>query len=394
MTSPANTRDISQAAIAMSLVGSLTAVSATIASFPVFGGQAVRYAGAAALLFAAARLDDRRRARRGGRPPRPGARPDAQPVARANARSDARPGTRPNARADARPGARPNARTGARPDARPGARAGGGFPSVREFGFLVALAATGLAAFNVCIIFATRDTSPATIGTVVATVPIVLALVGPLLSGRRPAVMTVLAACVVTAGAGLANGFGGGTVQGLLLSLGALGGEICFSLLAVPVLPRLGPIRTSAWSAALASPMLLVTGLITDGRHVLRLPTGAELAGLLYLTVIVTCAAFLLWYDALGRMGADRAGLFAGMIPVSAVLTTMVLGIATPRPAEIAGAALVAVGVVLGLRPTGPPRPLRPLPEPGGPGGRGLREPPAASGEHSEPEGSVTGRTL
>ncbi|MFC5182022.1 DMT family transporter [Actinomadura harenae] len=309
MTSPANTRDVAQAALAMSLVGSLTAVSAMIADYPVLGGQAVRYAGAAAILFAIARLDDRRTLGRYR-----------------------------------------------------------GRPAGRDLVFLVALAATGLAAFNVCIVVATRDTSPATIGTVVATVPIVLALAGPLLTGRRPAVMTVLAACVVTAGAGLANGLGGGTVRGLLLSLGALGGEICFSLLAVPVLPRLGPIRTSAWSAALASPMLLVTGLITDGRHVLRLPTGAELAGLLYLTVIVTCAAFLLWYDALGRMGADRAGLFAGMIPVSAVATTMILGIATPRPAEIAGAALVAVGVVLGLRP--PPARTHPLePAPGRRGG-------------------------
>ncbi|MEV4256806.1 DMT family transporter [Spirillospora sp. NPDC049652] len=339
MTTPANTGDVARAAVAMSLVGSLTAVSATIAHYPVFGGQAVRYAGAAVILFAVARLRDRRRAARLG----------STDTARLGSTGTARPGG-----ADTAPD-RPGVRQG---DA-PGRGRGGVLPSPRDLVFLVALAATGLAAFNVCIVYATHDTSPATIGTVVATVPIVLALMGPLTAGRRPAVMTVLAACVVTAGAGLANGLGGGTVRGLLLSLGALGGEICFSLLAVPVLPRLGAIRTSAWSAALACPMLLVTGLITDGRHVLRTPTPAEFAGLLYLTVVVTCAAFLLWYDALGRMGADRAGLFAGMIPVSAVVTTMLLGIATPRPAEVAGAALVAAGVVLGLRSTAPRLPRR-----------------------------------
>lgn len=327
MTTPANSRGPAQAALAMSLVGSLTAVSAAIAHFPVYGGQAVRYAAAAAILFAVARLDDRRTGRRAVR------------------------------------------------------------PSARDLGFLVALAATGLAAFNVFIILATRDTSPATIGTVVATVPIVLALAGPLMTGRRPSATIVLAACVVASGAGLANGLGGGTVRGLLLSLGALGGEICFSLLAVPVLPRLGAIRTSAWSAALASPMLLVTGLITDGRHVLRVPTAAEFAGLLYLTVIVTCAAFLLWYDALGRMGADRAGLFAGMIPVSAVLTTMVLGIATPRPAEIAGAGLVAVGVALGLRP--PRRPATPAPAPPAPSTSPASPTPSASASLPVPQASA-----
>ncbi|WP_443613687.1 hypothetical protein [Actinomadura madurae] len=58
----------------------------------------------------------------------------------------------------------------------------------------------------------------------------------------------------------------------------------------------------------------------------------------------------MLWYDAIGRLGADRAGLFAGLIPVSAVITTVVLGIDRPGPADLAGAALVAAGVVLGLR--------------------------------------------
>jgi drug/metabolite transporter (DMT)-like permease len=213
----------------------------------------------------------------------------------------------------------------------------------------------------VCIVAATEDTSPATIGTVIATVPVALALVGPLLERRRPAPSVVLAACVVTAGAALANGLGSGTLRGLLLAVGALAGEVCFSLLAVPLLPRLGPLRVSAYSAALAAPMLLLVGLAADGRGVLRVPTGAELAGFGYLAVVVTTVAFFLWYDALGRLGSDRAGLFAGLIPISAVITTVVLGLGAPAPADLAGAVLVGAGVVLGLR--------RPAPE-----GRGAVE--------------------
>ncbi|WP_242885648.1 DMT family transporter [Actinomadura litoris] len=279
-------RGMAGAGTAMFLVGSLAAVSATISDYPVFGGQAVRYAVAALILLLVVRLD----------------------------------------------------RTPAR------------WPRPREWALLAALAATGLAAFNVCIVFATRDTSPATIGTVIATVPIVLAVVGPLMERRRPTLPVVLSACVVAAGAGLASGLGGASAQGLLLSLGALGGEVCFSLLAVPLLPRLGPLRVSAYSAGLAAPMLLAVGLVRDGGAVLRVPTGPELAGLGYLSVIVTTIAFLLWYDALGRLGPDRAGLFAGAIPVSAVIATVALGLDTPGPADLGGAALVAAGVVVGLR--------------------------------------------
>lgn len=273
------------AGTAMVLVGTLTAVSATISGYPVFGGQAVRYAVAALVLLAVARA--------GG----PGRRPEP-----------------------------------------------------RDWLLLAALAATGLVTFNVCIVAATRDTSPATIGTVIATVPIVLALIGPLLERRRPTPALVVSACAVAAGAALANGLGSGSARGLLLSLGALGGEVCFSLLAVPLLPRIGPLRVSAYSAALATPMLLAVGLVTDGTAVVRMPTAAEAAGLAYLSAVVTTIAFLLWYDALGRLGADRAGLFAGLIPVSAVVTTVALGLGRPAPADLAGAALVAAGVVAGLR--------------------------------------------
>ncbi|WP_067455784.1 DMT family transporter [Actinomadura macra] len=286
MDSNSSARGMAGAGTAMFLVGSLTAVSATISGYPVFGGQAVRYAVATLILLLATRL----------------------------------------------------------------AAGPGRWPTAREWALLAALAATGLVAFNVCIVAATRDTSPATIGTVIATVPIVLALVGPLLERRRPAPAVVLAACVVASGAALANGLGGGSVRGLLLSLGALGGEVCFSLLAVPLLPRLGPLRVSAYSAGLAAPMLLAVGLVTDGTAVLRRPTGGEAAGLAYLSVVVTTVAFLLWYDSLGRLGPDRAGLFAGVIPVSAVITTVALGLDRPGPADVAGAVLVAVGVVVGLR--------------------------------------------
>lgn len=277
-------RGISGAALAMALVGSLTGVSATIQDYPFFGGQAIRYAVAAAILLTIAR--------RRGRGPR---------------------------------------------------------LSWRDGVLLVALAATGLAGFNLCIVTATRHVSPAMVGTVIASVPVVLALAGPLQQHRRPAIRTVVAAVVVTVGAGVATGLGSGDLAGLLWSLGALAGESGFSLLAIPLLPKLGPIRVSGFAAAFAVPMLLAAGAVTDGRGMLRAPTLSELAAYTYIVVVVTVVAFLLWYDALGRLGADRAGLFAGVIPISAVATTMILGMGVPRPAELAGAALVGVGVVIGM---------------------------------------------
>ena len=277
------------AASAMLLVGTSTAVSATIADYPVFAGQALRYALAAAILLAVVRHRRLPRVRL----------------------------------------------------------------TPRDVLLLVALAATGLAGFNLFLVEATRHAGPAMIGTVVGAVPLVLALVGPLLERRRPAPRTVGAAVVVALGAAVAAGLGSGSLQGLLLSLGALAGEVAFSLLAIPLLPKLGPLRVAAYPAALSVPMLLAASLALDGTNALRLPTSGEAAAFGYLGAIVTAAAFFLWYDALRRLGADRAGLFAGLVPVGALLTAVALGLGQAGPADVTGVLLVAAGVVTGLRRSG-----------------------------------------
>ncbi|GLW08154.1 membrane protein [Microtetraspora sp. NBRC 13810] len=276
---------MARAAGAMFLVGTLAAVSGLIADYPIYGGQAVRYAVAAALLLAAARLL-------------------RLPFVR---------------------------------------------PTRRETLLLTALSLTGLVLFNVCVIEATRHAGPALVGTVLATVPLALALLG----GRRPAPRVVAGAAVVAAGAAVATGLGSGDLPALLWSLGALACEMSFSLLAVPLLPRLGAVRVSAYTTALAVPLLLVIGGFAEGTGMLRAPTLPEALGLGYLSVVVTTIAFFLWYSALPRLGADVAGLFAGLIPVGAITTGVVLGVGTPSGPDLAGAALVVAGIVIGLHGSG-----------------------------------------
>jgi len=77
-----------------------------------------------------------------------------------------------------------------------------------------------------------------------------------------------------------------------------------------------------------------------------------------HLAVVVTALAFLLWYTAVSRIGADRAGLFTGMAPVAAAAGGVLLGDPVPGPAVWAGLALVAAGLALGLR-SRRPRPTR-----------------------------------
>jgi drug/metabolite transporter (DMT)-like permease len=67
--------------------------------------------------------------------------------------------------------------------------------------------------------------------------------------------------------------------------------------------------------------------------------------------VVVCAGGFYLLYSALPRLGADRVGLFAGLVPFGAMGTELLLNAGTIRPADIAGAVLVAAGVAAGVGP-------------------------------------------
>jgi drug/metabolite transporter (DMT)-like permease len=221
--------------------------------------------------------------------------------------------------------------------------------STRDVLLILALAAVGLVAFNLFQLAALRHATPAVVGTILGSVPIVLAVAGPLATGRRPKARTIAAAVVVAAGAAIATGFGSTDAAGVGYSLAMLACEAGFSLLAVPLLTKLGPLRTSAYAIAVSVPMLTVVGLLADGAGFLRRPTGAEIAGYAYIAVVVTVVAFLCWYAALPRLGADRAGLFAGFVPVGSILTAMVAGTGVPAAADLLGALVVIGGVLIGV---------------------------------------------
>jgi drug/metabolite transporter (DMT)-like permease len=221
---------------------------------------------------------------------------------------------------------------------------------------LAALAATGLVLFNVFVIEGVRETDPATVGVIVGCVPVVLAVAAPLLAGRAVSAGVLGAAVVVAVGAaGVQWADGGITVTGLLLAVGALACEACFSLLAAPHLERLGPLAVSAYACLFAVPMLAVWSLIADGAS-LPAPSLEQAAAIAYLGVAVTTIGFVAWYTAVGLLGVERAGLFSGVLPVSALVCSAALGVAEVTPQRLAAVAVVAAGITLGMR-AGTPRP-------------------------------------
>jgi len=284
----------------MIILGGSVTLTRQIVDYPAMTGQALRYAVAAALLAALARC------RRLGSPG-----------------------------------------TAARPDR-------------RDLAVLTAIAATGLAAFNLCILTAVRHADTAVVGTIVGAAPLGLALVGPLARRQPPALRLVGAAAVLVAGTALVHGAGRADLLGTVSAGGALAGEILFSVLAAMVLPRLGAVRVSAYSCALAVPMLLAGAVAAGELGRWRVPTAAEAATLAYLAVMLTVVAFVAWFTGLRWLGVERAGLYVGVLPVATLVTTAIADGVVPAPAQTLGVLVVAAGLAFGL--TSPPTETVPRP--------------------------------
>ncbi|MEU9083918.1 DMT family transporter [Streptomyces sp. NPDC048357] len=286
-------RELAPGIAGMALVGSSVTVSRSLVDAPLFATQAVRYAAAALLLVALARA----------------------------------------------------------------ARVAVLRPRGREWLWLAGIAATGLVLFNVAVVRGVAHAEPAVIAVAVASVPILLGLIGPFLEGRRPSRQVLLAAPVVVAGAVLVEGTGRTDAAGVGWAALALGCEAGFTLLAVPVLRRHGAWGVSVHAVWLGALMLAGLTVVFERPADLGTLGPAQWAAAGYLAVMVTAVAFLLWYRTVAAVGAGRAGLLTGVAPVAAAGAGVLAGSGVPGPAVWLGLLVVVVGLAVGLRPGRAPGP-------------------------------------
>jgi drug/metabolite transporter (DMT)-like permease len=219
--------------------------------------------------------------------------------------------------------------------------------------WLCGVAASGLVLFNVALVEGSRHAEPAVLGVGVACVPPLFAVAGPLIEGARPRASAIVCALVVTCGAVLVQGTGRTDAIGLGWAAVVFACEAMFTLLAIPVLGRHGPWGVSVHTTWLAAIMFAVIGAVREGPGAIARLSAHDWLATGYLAVVVTAVAFVLWYSCVGRIGAGRAGLLAGVAPVAAAVSGVLLGHPAPRPMVWAGIAVVVAGLAVGLRGKG-----------------------------------------
>lgn len=131
-----------------------------------------------------------------------------------------------------------------------------------------------------------------------------------------------------------------------------------FTLLGRVAAKRMRPVTVTAYSSLIGALLLL----LATGPRLLNVPVDAAglpfWLGVAFMAIGGTVLAMVLWNRGIARMGAVKAASFTYLVPVFALLMSVVLLHERPGLLQLAGAALVLAGVAIANRPVAPrPRP-------------------------------------
>lgn len=218
------------------------------------------------------------------------------------------------------------------------------------------LGGLGIAGFGACHTFGIWYSGPITAAAILATGPVVAALMDRILGGRRLPRITQLAVAVAVAG-GLVAAFGGSGK-----GAASHGGEVL--ILIGVVLWTWYSMQAQSWLAPLGLGQMRIT-MLTAGTAGLTLwaiygvtvatgvqplpsawPPPSDFAILAYLVVFPTALSIFTWNLGAGRLGVTVATLFLNLSPVFSVLVGIAVG-TEPTPAELIGGALAIAAVLL-----------------------------------------------
>ncbi len=234
----------------------------------------------------------------------------------------------------------------------------GGLPAVggRDLLILVLQALTGIFLFRVLLLWGLLFTTAAEGGVITSTTPAVVGLVsffflkeklGPrVVAGIALSVLGIVALNVLGSDAGAV--LGSAPLLGNLLVFGAVISEALFTIFGKAASERVTPLATAASASVLSLALFLPLGLYQVVGFDFSSVVGLRgWVAVLHYGVFVTALGYLLWFGGLSRVPASTAGVFTGVLPVSAVvLSYAVLG----EPfswAHLAGVACVLLAILL-----------------------------------------------
>lgn len=208
---------------------------------------------------------------------------------------------------------------------------------------------------QIAFVYALRTTSASVIALILASAPIVAAVVGFVLGSetlhRRFWAGAALSFAGVAIVAGATGGALTGSFGGVLLGLLAAATFAVYSVLVTPLMQRYSATRISAVVLAATWVLLTLTALPQLAHQDWDL--GSQVWSLLvFATLGPLVLTNILWFRSLDRIGPARATLAANLQPFLAAVIAVVLLGERLDAVLLAGGGLIAVGILVARRRT------------------------------------------
>ncbi|TCS64970.1 DMT family transporter [Varunaivibrio sulfuroxidans] len=224
----------------------------------------------------------------------------------------------------------------------------------------------GVFLFTAFMLHGVRLTSASSAGVITSTIPAVVAvlsvaMLGEAMSRRRAGAIALAVLGIAAINLGDASSFarhaaapvpGGGAAAllGNALVLCAVVSEALFTIFAKKLSGKVPPITMAAWINAIGLALSLPLAWWQYSAFDIRRVSLVMALGLVYYALAASVISLMLWYRGIVRVPASLAGLFTGVMPISATLSaTLFLGEAFSA-AHALGLALVLTAIVIGSR--------------------------------------------
>jgi drug/metabolite transporter (DMT)-like permease len=158
---------------------------------------------------------------------------------------------------------------------------------------------------------------------------------------------TLAGMLLVVLGGGLDIGLQGSTLRGDLLMVGAAVTWSTYTVGSRNLIRKYGSLPVTAWTLWIVSLCLLIIGIPSLARTLgTDIPITA-LLGVAYSGVLAIGVAYILWYQGVHRIGNSRTAAYANLTPIIALLVAWIWLKEVPSPTQVAGAAVVLIGLSL-----------------------------------------------
>ncbi len=217
----------------------------------------------------------------------------------------------------------------------------------------IAIGILSVVGFNTAMFFGLHTTTPVNGALIMATTPLSTLALAIVFEGERLTVHKVIGLLIGLFGVVLVVTHGQLMhLAGLKVAIGdliILGGSLSWSastIVSRRFVRASTPLETTAFSMLFGTLGLVALSVIFEHplTSIASAPPLTHVA-ILYLSVFGSMLAYLLWFNGIQQVGSSRATAFFNLVPVFAMLVSMIFGV-LPNPGQIFGTLCVVFGVV------------------------------------------------